>query len=93
MSDPTEFEVNISCAMTQLATVLDPRSIEDMAKRGALRLRADVLSNPAKYRTQYRFMYPTLRDCLRMWWKSFVQRMTDNPEYGRGAATGKETID
>ena len=91
MNKPTESEVNFSCMVTQLATVLDPRNIEDTAARSALRLRADVLANPAKHPLHYRIMYPTLWDCLKIWWKSFVQRMTNNPEYGRGAVSKKET--
>ena len=81
IKQPTKFEADLACCVTQIATLAT--ELPEMAKRGALELRLKVLNDPIKYRQMYLFMYPTLGSCLRMWWCSFVQRMTHNPEYGR----------
>jgi hypothetical protein len=83
MNEPTKSEVDFACFKTQISTILDPRGMEEIAKRCALELRDDVLKNPAKYPRLYHATYPTLWVCLRMWWISFIRRLTRNSEWGR----------
>jgi hypothetical protein len=80
-SQPAKSEAALACCLTQIATL--ETELPEMAKRGALELRAKILNDPLKYPKMYRSMFPSLWDCLNVWRVSLMCKITRNPEYGR----------